>query len=168
MNIGNSPRSIMTIGYEGASIDQFLAALLSAGIENLVDVRELPLSRKAGFSKTRLREVLYSIGIKYTHLRPLGDPKAGRQAARAGNYREFLKIYSARLEERDAQEALEYLTALCETERCCLLCYEADAAACHRKIVAERIAQQSATEIMHLATPARLAAQSSYAVGASP
>ena len=78
-----------TIGYEGADLFDFLATLKHAEVSLLVDIRELPASRRKGFSKNALQENLESVGIQYIHLRDLGDPKEGRLAARTGNFKDF-------------------------------------------------------------------------------
>ena len=75
---------IFTIGYEGATMDDFLSALKQAGVERVIDVRALPLSRRPGFSKTPLQNALAEAGIEYVHLKALGTPAEGRNAARAG------------------------------------------------------------------------------------
>ena len=75
---------IFTIGYEGATQGEFLAALEAAGVKRIIDVRAVPNSRRPGFSKTPLRNALAEAGIDYVHLRALGTPADGRAAARAG------------------------------------------------------------------------------------
>src|SRR5215212_2549307 len=89
---------IFTIGYEGATMAEFLAALRKAGVERLIDVRAVPNSRRPGFSKTPLRNALAEVGIDYVHLRALGTPAAGREAARAGRKAELEAIYAGQLE----------------------------------------------------------------------
>jgi uncharacterized protein (DUF488 family) len=71
-----------TIGYEGTDIDRFVETLKVNGVELLADVRALPLSRKEGFSRSKLRQRVESECIAYLHLEALGDPKEGRDAAR--------------------------------------------------------------------------------------
>jgi len=66
---------LYTIGYEGKAVQGFVEDLVRNGIEVLVDVRELPVSRKPGFSKSKLREQVASSGIDYLHLRSLGSPR---------------------------------------------------------------------------------------------
>jgi uncharacterized protein (DUF488 family) len=83
---------IFTIGYEGAAMDEFLAALKNAGVERLIDVRALPLSRRPGFSKSPLRSTLEEAGIEYVHLKALGTPAEGRSAARAGRHADLKRI----------------------------------------------------------------------------
>lgn len=109
---------LCTIGYEGCSADEWLELLVASRVEIIVDVREMPLSRKPGFSKTRLAEMLRSKGIDYVHLRSLGNPKAHRDRLRDGwDFVEFADEYRRILDAqpvcprrpsspRDAQENL--------------------------------------------------------------
>ena len=89
---------IFTIGYEGATVGEFIAALQSAGIERVLDVRALPLSRRPGFSKSSLRASLEQSGIEYIHLKALGTPSEGRTAARAGRHADMARIYAGQLD----------------------------------------------------------------------
>jgi uncharacterized protein (DUF488 family) len=77
-------RTLYTIGFEGADIAQFLGTLVACEIEQVLDIREVPVSRKPGFSKSSLQMALDAIGIRYCHLKALGDPKRGREAMRRG------------------------------------------------------------------------------------
>jgi uncharacterized protein (DUF488 family) len=69
------PPGLWSAGYEGRDIDSFVASLVDRHINVVADVRLTPISRKKGFSKTRLGEAPAEAGIEYTHLRGLGDPK---------------------------------------------------------------------------------------------
>ncbi|TQK97553.1 helix-turn-helix protein [Streptomyces puniciscabiei] len=69
---------LWSAGYEGRDIDSFVASLLDSRIDVVADVRLTPISRKKGFSKTRLGQALAEAGIEYTHLRGLGNPKENR------------------------------------------------------------------------------------------
>src|ERR1043165_4235477 len=89
---------IFTIGYEGATVGEFVAALQKAGVERVIDVRALPLSRRPGFSKTPLKGALAEAGIEYVHLKALGTPSEGRTAARAGRHADMARIYAGQLE----------------------------------------------------------------------
>lgn len=143
-------RQIFTVGYEGGELSTFLATLAQAGIKQVIDVRELPLSRKRGFSKSALSLALSDVGIRYLHLRELGDPKPGREAARRGDHAEFLQIYLRHLEGTDAQVALREASLQARAVRSCLLCFEKHPAGCHRKIVAEAMAADTGMGIVHL------------------
>lgn len=138
------------MGYEGVELRPFLATLTDAGIKQVIDVRELPLSRKRGFSKSALTVALRDSGIGYLHLRALGDPKPGREAARRGDHAEFLRIYLHHLAGADAQVALAEASHQVRTLRSCLLCFERHPAGCHRKIVAEAMAVDTGMGLVHL------------------
>jgi hypothetical protein len=73
------------------------------------------LSRKKGFSKTALRERLEAEGIAYFHFVELGDPKPGRDAARAGRFAEFKKVAMGTVKARPKQWLLLGVIRLDET-----------------------------------------------------
>ena len=140
---------IFTIGYEKSTIDDFVSRLADAEIEVLVDVRELPLSRKKGFSKNGLNAAVREAGIDYLHVKALGDPKPGREAARAGN--QFVEIFTQHMDGEDAQAALNELADTVRGKRVCLTCFERHHEGCHRKIVAERLSALVGARIEHIA-----------------
>lgn len=142
---------IFTIGYEKSTIHDFINRLADAEIEVLVDVRELPLSRKKGFSKNGLHAAVREAGIDYLHVKALGDPKPGREAARAGNHELFVKIFTQHMEGVDAQAALTELAGTVKGKRVCLTCFERHHEGCHRKIVAERLSALVGAPIEHIA-----------------
>ncbi|NWM00773.1 DUF488 domain-containing protein, partial [Klebsiella pneumoniae] len=65
---------VFTIGYEATTMDAFIAALRAAGVERVIDVRAVPLSRRPGFSKNILAASLKAAGIDYVLLKNLGTP----------------------------------------------------------------------------------------------
>ena len=139
-----------TIGYEGATLSDFIDTLKHADVQILVDIRERAQSRKKGFSKSTLSAALTEVGITYLHFRELGDPKEGRDAARSGNWPLFLAVFGEVLETAAAQKALDEITELASKQTICLLCYERDVRYCHRKIVSDRIAERLKTKARHL------------------
>ena len=140
-----------TIGYERASLPAVIETLQQAQIELLIDVRAIAASRRAGFSKTALAASLADAGIDYLHLRDLGTPKAGRDAARTGRCDEMRAIFSRHLEEPVAVTAFERLAEEVAARRACLLCFEADPACCHRAVLTDRLALRSPIAVLHLA-----------------
>ncbi len=142
--------ALATIGYEKANLDDFVATLLDASVERILDVREVPLSRKRGFSKKALSEALNAAGIGYLHIKALGDPKSGRDAARAGRFVEFRKIYARHLATPEAQLALELAGKEILNARCCLLCFEREPENCHRKVVANTLSHAYDADVRHL------------------
>ncbi len=126
------PERIFTIGYEGATQAELIAALRGAGVKRVIDVRAVPLSRKRGFSKNVLAAGLKEAGIDYVHLKALGTPPAGREAARKGRMAEMHRIFAAQLETPEAGVAAAQMIALAEETPSALLCFERDPAGCHR------------------------------------
>ena len=141
---------VYTIGYEGTDLERFVSTLKAVGIQLLADVRAVPISRKKGFSKKSLAARLEEEGIEYLHFQSLGDPKSGREAARAGQYDLFRAIYDAHLDSEDAQSSLRKLTAVAGETLTCLLCFERDPATCHRSVVAEEMSQHSGFQVFNL------------------
>ena len=134
---------IFTIGYEGATMGEFLTALCDAGVERVIDVRALPLSRRPGFSKTPLRNALAEAGIDYVHLRALGTPAEGRSAARAGRKGDLERIYAGQLELPEAMVAVEEMKRLAAEKPSALLCFERDPSCCHRTLLWQSVAHDA-------------------------
>jgi uncharacterized protein (DUF488 family) len=130
---------LATIGYERATLPDVIGRLKAAGVEVVVDVRAVAASRRPGFSKRMLAASLAEAGVDYVHLRALGTPKAGREAARKGRVAEMRAIFEGHLAEPAAEAELAQATGIAAERRAALLCYEAEACGCHRAIVAERI-----------------------------
>lgn len=144
------PKAICTIGYEGATVDAFLRALKEARAELVLDIRAVAASRRKGFSKNQLAAHLANAGIACRHLRGLGTPKRGRDAAHAGDIDTFESVFLAHMEEPEAQFDLAEAVALAKERQICLLCLERDPNHCHRLIVAKRMAQETGQALDHL------------------
>ncbi len=139
---------IFTIGYEGATVGEFLAALEQSGVERLIDVRAVPNSRRPGFSKTPLRNALAEARIEYVHLRALGTPAEGRAAARAGRIDDLKRIYMGQLELHEAMAQAAQMLELAAEQPSALLCFERDPAHCHRTLLLEAVAPVA--QVVHL------------------
>ena len=124
------PTGIVTIGYEGRTLEDFISTLRVQSVDVLVDVRLNAISRKAGFSKTALTAAAVAAGIEYRHEPLLGNPISNRDGYRAGrksartNYRNRLANGSS--------ETVDELVALAKKQRIAVLCVERDHAICHR------------------------------------
>ncbi|MGL5840004.1 MAG: DUF488 family protein [Sphingorhabdus sp.] len=140
---------MFTIGYEGAEIGDFLETLDILGIDRVVDIRDLPASRRRDFSKNILSAHLNGSGISYSHFKALGDPKEGREAMRSGNRQRFLEVFNARMSTEAAQSALEEVKDIALSETIVLLCYERDHKDCHRSIVADELKRLTNIEVKH-------------------
>jgi uncharacterized protein (DUF488 family) len=144
-------KKLFTIGYEQTPAKSVLDELEAAGVKLLVDVRAVASSRRPGFSKSQLAAALDERGISYLHLRGLGTPKSGREAARSGNFGVLHKIYAAHLKTAQAKEELDELSALVnKSGPVCILCYERDHAHCHRQWIAEIIEDRDGVKIENL------------------
>jgi uncharacterized protein (DUF488 family) len=142
---------LLTIGYETSTQSEVVDALADAGVETLVDVRAVSASRRAGFSKRHLSAAAQERGIDYVHLRGLGTPPEGRQAARSGRPERMRTIYEAHLAMPEAQADFSALTRLVRSgRRVCLLCYERDPRHCHRSLIAEHLAREADIAVEHL------------------
>lgn len=126
---------IYTIGYEQTTMSDFLAALQRAGVERVIDVRAVPLSRRPGFSKNILAASLREAGIEYVHLKALGTPKPGRDAAKKGDRKTLEAVYEVQLGLPEAQAQAAQMRALAAEKPSALLCYERDPACCHRTLL---------------------------------
>jgi uncharacterized protein (DUF488 family) len=144
---------LLTIGYEGCTIDGVVAALQQAGTRLLIDVRAVPQSRKPGFSKRQLAAALDAAGIAYVHLQGLGTPKPGRDAVRAGHPERMESIFHDHMTSDRAQVELAQAKTLARERPACLLCFERDPATCHRRLVAEMIVAETGQPVVHLQVP---------------
>lgn len=136
--------TLYTIGYEQHKTpDSLVMALKSAGIERLLDVRELPISRRRGFAKTALREALESAGINYEHERALGNPKPYRDLYRSGRQPEGERGYLAHIR-NGSSWAVDQLAETLGDQKTCLLCFERDHRECHRSLIVRELHERGA------------------------
>ena len=130
---------IVSVGYEGRTIEDFVAALQEQGVRTVADVRLNAISRKAGFSKSRLRDALASAGIDYRHLRSLGNAKENRQPFWTGRVEEGRRVFREALQAPEAEAALHELAEMAADHVVAVLCFEADAEMCHRQVVIDQV-----------------------------
>ncbi len=161
-------RKLHTVGYERASVEDFIATLRNAKVSRVIDVRAVPVSRKRGFSKNILRASLEEQGIEYLHISALGNPKPGREAAKAGRFSEFTRIYKAHLRSSQARRGLNLAAHVASEVSTCLLCFERDPVVCHRTLVAERVSFLTGFEVKHLTVTEGAGAKKRRAVRRSP
>jgi uncharacterized protein (DUF488 family) len=143
--------ALYTIGYEKARLNEVIAALAAAGVQVLIDVRDRPISRRPGFSKRQLAAAVEEAGMRYVGLRALGTPPEGREAGRRREWDRFWHIVEEKLASAEAELALSQAVDIARQEPSCLLCYEADWHGCHRRRVAEIIADRHGFTVRHLA-----------------
>lgn len=136
---GPSTLWLGSVGYERhKDSTEFAQSLRAAGVERLIDVRELPISRRRGYAKTALGETMESEGIEYVHMRELGNPKPYRDLYKSGKAEEGRRLYTDYLHE-EQREALELLASMLPEKKTALMCVEHDAAVCHRTVIWESL-----------------------------
>jgi len=136
----NNGKRFFTIGYEGRDIDEFIDYLLEYNIQRIIDVREVPLSRKAGFSKTVLKKRLSENGIDYIHFKELGSPSYLRKKLyQDKDFNYFFKEYEKHLE--SCKDELKKVYEVIGERLSCLLCFEKNHSKCHRRSVADHVNQ---------------------------
>jgi uncharacterized protein (DUF488 family) len=143
--------TLFTIGYEGIDTARFVSLLVEHGVQTVVDVREVPYSRKPGFSKRALAELLAERRLGYVHMVELGCPKAVRDGHREdGNWQRYTERFLEHLGQQEA--AMSRLCGLANASSCALLCYEADFNDCHRSMVANAVHEHSGMHVEHIRT----------------
>lgn len=142
---------LWSAGYEGRDIDSFVASLLDSRIDVVADVRLMPISRKKGFSKTRLGQALTEAGIEYTHLRGLGNPKENRAPFWDGRLDVGRARFRDVLRSEEAQADLDRLAEHAQQSRVAVLCFEKDESRCHRQVVLETVRERATVPVIPLA-----------------
>jgi uncharacterized protein YwgA len=130
---------LSTIGYEGKSIEEFINILIGDDVRLLCDVRKNPISRKFGFSKTKLKHITETVGIKYVHIPELGIDSDKRRSLRSpDDYTALLREYAKTIPER--KESLDKVFVLLQqNRRIALMCYEHEPEMCHRHVIRDAI-----------------------------
>jgi uncharacterized protein (DUF488 family) len=143
--------TVFTIGYEQhRSPSTLIDALQAAGVRRLVDVRELPLSRRRGFSKTALAAALADAQIEYEHVRALGNPKPYRELYKTGRVDEGIERYRAHLH-NGSYPALVELSETLDDAPTCLLCFEEAHDVCHRAVIVDALEDRVGDlDVVHL------------------
>jgi uncharacterized protein (DUF488 family) len=139
----STTKRLFTIGYQQTPPRAVLDELEKAGVKLLVDVRAVAASRRPGFSKKQLSAGLNERGIGYLHFKDLGTPTEGRIAARAGDQKTLTAIFAKHLRTPQAKQEMADLAGLVDKAGpVCILCYERDHRECHRRFIAEIIAER--------------------------
>ena len=131
---------IFTIGFTKKSAERFFSTLQQAGVKRIVDVRLNNISQLAGFTKTDdLRYFLKAIGgIEYVHLPELAPTQEMLDAYKKqkGDW----SVYEKQFLELMATRHIEDTVSRDVLNEGCLLCSEDKPDHCHRRLVAEYLA----------------------------
>ena len=143
---------LLTIGYEGRSLEAYLNTLLKSGVTVLCDVRKNPISRKYGFSKTTLSKGCEGVGIRYEHMAQLGVPSSERQHLETqADYDALFTRYEAHVLPSQADAVAEIAAWIRDGEAVAVTCYERHPHQCHRHCVAAAVEQiASSGTTLHL------------------
>lgn len=147
---GVMSHGIVSAGYEGRNIEEFVAELGRMGVRTVADVRLNAISRKRGFSKGKLREALAEAGIEYRHLRDLGNAKDNRQPFWDGRVEEGRRVFRRSLESEAAESCLEELGELARDHVVAVLCFESDALLCHRQVIIDHLVADQPLPVLEL------------------
>jgi hypothetical protein len=138
-NAGKS-NCLMTIGYEGKTIDAYINTLIKHNVVLVVDVRRNPISMKYGFSKTRFRDYLDRAGIKYEHIPALGiESSQRRNLETEKDYKKLFKKYASELVPNRKIELQRIRELVGEHKRVALTCFEVNPRSCHRHKITEHL-----------------------------
>jgi hypothetical protein len=146
---------LLTIGYEGKSLETYLNQLIKAGVTLLCDVRRNPVSRKYGFSKSTLSEACMKVGIDYEHLPDLGIASSERRnVSDREDYAELFATYRKHTlpNNRVALDRIQNWI-IQGKHRVALTCFERDPLRCHRHCVAQAIAERDNSRLIALDLP---------------
>jgi uncharacterized protein (DUF488 family) len=130
---------VILTGYENDDIDSFVKKLQKNHVKFLIDVRELPISRKKDFSKRGLSARAQDKKIEYVHYRVLGSPREIRNKLRNNemSYADFFINYRKHILEN--KEALLQIADMLKEKDVCLMCYEEETELCHRSILVDEL-----------------------------
>ena len=148
MEYDRNSSGIVTIGYEGKTIDKFLYELIKNKIGIVADVRKNAYSMKFGFQRNKLKSYLEKIGIDYTHMPELGIPSDSRK--NLNSYEDYQTLFAGYRQEIETKmDYLERIKSISQNKKVSLMCFEKDVKFCHRGVIAERL-RKSGVEVIDL------------------
>ena len=142
--------AVYTAGYEGLHIDGFLNMLLKFGIQQVIDVRCNPVSRRYGFHKSTLLKLCKGLDLQYRHVPEVGIPSEFRVDLRQpSDYMKLFQNYKKQVLTAQ-QDVIKKIADWVVFQPSVLVCMEANPCFCHRSHLAERIANHTKLTINHL------------------
>lgn len=143
---------LVTVGYEGRTLENYFNILLKSRVTVLCDVRRNPISRKYGFSKTALSRTCQRLGIQYVHLPDLGiESKFRRGLKTQSQFNALFKMYEQTILPCQTEKLELIHSWLRDGENVALTCYEREASQCHRLRVMKALVsmhQYSTNEVL--------------------
>ena len=148
---GKQKLKVFSIGYQGVSQQDYIEALIEAGVGMVIDVREHPWSQRPEFIKSLLQKALADHNIDYVHIRSAGNPSINRKKAKTNS--ECLKLYGKYLSKHREclSDLLEFIKVAAKSgSPACLTCYEHLPEECHRSILLEFLGEIQELNVTHL------------------
>ncbi len=148
---GRGEPGIVTIGYEGRSLECYLNLLIRDGATILCDVRNNPLSRRYGFARKTLANACAAVGIRYEHIPAFGIESAARKGLKTQeDYDDLFSVYEVEnLPERDEEFAV-LQRWIDKGERVALTCFERQPHRCHRRCISDAMECRTGERAVHL------------------
>jgi uncharacterized protein (DUF488 family) len=148
MDYDRNSSGIVTIGYEGKTIDRFLYELIKNKIGVVADVRRNAYSMKFGFQRNKLESYLEKIGIDYIHMPELGIPSDSRK--NLNTYEDYQALFAGYRQDIETKlDSLERIKLIGQNKKVSLMCFEKDVKYCHRGVIAKRL-RESGVEVIDL------------------
>ena len=140
-NRDENPPTIFTIGHSTHAIEPFLELLKSHGIEQIIDIRTIPKSRRnPQFNSEALAAALDAAGIRYVHLKELGGLRhARRDSINLGWRNASFRGYADYMQSPEFEAGIERAIRLAADRPSALMCAEAVPWRCHRSLVADAL-----------------------------
>jgi uncharacterized protein (DUF488 family) len=136
----SSEKCLMTIGYEGKSLETYINILNIRSVKMLLDVRKNSLSMKFGYSKSQLKNACESVGIKYIHRPELGIDSDQRQELNSmSDYNRLFDKYEKTVLKDQSDTINNIHHSFDQYERIALTCFEEKVEMCHRGRVAKAL-----------------------------
>lgn len=135
--------AIYTIGFTQLALAEFVGLLRGASVDGVVDTRLRNTSQLAGWAKRDDLAFLLpeGFGIAYEHILPFAPTDELLDGYRAGgDWESYTTAYRALLAERGAEAIGRDLLGRYSAP--CLLCSEPTPERCHRRLLAEYLAEQ--------------------------
>ena len=132
--------SLLTLGYEGRTLERYLNELIQSNAAVLCDVRRNAISRKYGFSKATLARSCEGVGIQYEHLPELGiDSQQRRGLTTQADYETLFTLYKRKTLPTQRRSLSKIYAWLRTGKSVALTCYEREASQCHRHSLADEL-----------------------------
>ena len=134
-------RAIFTIGHSTRPIEEFVELLRANGVEQVVDIRTVPRSRRnPQFNRDALPDSLARAGIGYLHMPELGGLRHPRPDSPNGAWRnDSFRGYADYMQTPQFAASVEKLIELGGGKQVAIMCAEAVPWRCHRSLVGDAL-----------------------------